>query len=103
MLVRMHQAKTRLSELVERALSGEDIVIARGDTPVVRLTPVRRPDHPQPGRMADVLAPMTLDDFRPLDNAALQELGFDALLDTDPAPNGADDLGPESGQPRDIP
>lgn len=37
----MHEAKTRLSQLVERAASGEDIVIARNGKPVVRLVPVR--------------------------------------------------------------
>ena len=36
----MHEAKTQLSKLVERAQAGEDIVIARNGTPVVRLTPV---------------------------------------------------------------
>lgn len=33
----MHDAKTRLSELVAAAERGEDIVIARGGTPAVRL------------------------------------------------------------------
>jgi prevent-host-death family protein len=37
----MHEAKTNLSRLVERAESGEDIVIARGGKPAVRLVPVR--------------------------------------------------------------
>jgi prevent-host-death family protein len=36
----MHEAKTNLSKLVARAQAGEDIVIARNGTPVVRLTPV---------------------------------------------------------------
>lgn len=36
----MHEAKTKLSQLVERAEAGEDIVIARRGKPVVRLTPV---------------------------------------------------------------
>lgn len=36
----MHEAKTKLSQLVERAESGEDIVIARNGKPVVRLVPV---------------------------------------------------------------
>ncbi len=36
----MHEAKTKLSQLVERALSGEDIVIARNGIPVARLVPL---------------------------------------------------------------
>ena len=39
--VGMHEAKTRLSQLVERAEAGEDIVIARNGRPAVRLVPVR--------------------------------------------------------------
>ncbi|PTL58384.1 type II toxin-antitoxin system Phd/YefM family antitoxin [Paraconexibacter algicola] len=38
--VGMHEAKTKLSQLVERAEAGEEIVIARRGKPVVRLTPL---------------------------------------------------------------
>jgi len=38
----IHSAKTNLSRLVERACAGEDVVIARGATPIVRLVPVGR-------------------------------------------------------------
>jgi prevent-host-death family protein len=37
----MHEAKTKLSQLVERAEAGEDIVISRNGKPVARLIPVR--------------------------------------------------------------
>ena len=36
----IHEAKTNLSRLIERAERGEDAVIARGKQPVVRLVPV---------------------------------------------------------------
>lgn len=36
----IHQAKTTLSQLIERALDGEDVVIAKAGKPVVRLIPV---------------------------------------------------------------
>ena len=36
----MHDAKTHLSRLVERAEAGEDVVIQRNGKPVVRLVPV---------------------------------------------------------------
>jgi antitoxin (DNA-binding transcriptional repressor) of toxin-antitoxin stability system len=39
-IVKVHQAKTTLSKLIEQALAGEEVVIARGDTPVVHLAPV---------------------------------------------------------------
>jgi prevent-host-death family protein len=36
----MHDAKTHLSRLVERAEAGEDVVIQRNGKPVVRLVPI---------------------------------------------------------------
>ena len=41
----VHAAKTNLSKLIERAEAGEEIVIARGKKPVVRLIPVGVPAH----------------------------------------------------------
>ncbi len=37
--VNMHEAKSNLSKLVERAERGEEIVICRAGTPAVRLVP----------------------------------------------------------------
>jgi prevent-host-death family protein len=36
----VHDAKTNLSRLIADALAGGDVVIARGNVPVVRLVPV---------------------------------------------------------------
>ena len=41
-VVNIHDAKTRLSQLVARAERGERITIARGGTPVAELGPVPR-------------------------------------------------------------
>jgi prevent-host-death family protein len=38
----MHEAKTQLSKLVERAEAGEEIVITRHGKPAARLVPERR-------------------------------------------------------------
>jgi prevent-host-death family protein len=38
--VTIHAAKTQLSKLIEAALSGEEVVIAKGNKPVVRLVPL---------------------------------------------------------------
>ena len=40
--VTIHAAKTNLSKLIEAALAGEEIVIAKGNKPVARLVPVTR-------------------------------------------------------------
>ena len=39
--VTIHEAKTHLSRWINRVLSGEDVVIARGKVPVVKLTPIQ--------------------------------------------------------------
>lgn len=38
--VTIHNAKTNLSKLIEQAMKGEDVVIAKGAKPMVRLVPV---------------------------------------------------------------
>ncbi len=37
----MHEAKTHLSQLVEDAMAGKDVVIAKAGKPLVRLVPIR--------------------------------------------------------------
>ena len=52
MKVTIHSAKTTLSQLIERAHRGEEIVIARGDVPVARLVPIiDRPPRRKPGTL----------------------------------------------------
>jgi prevent-host-death family protein len=50
--VNIYEAKTRLSELVERAESGEEILIARAGRPVARLVPLQVASERRPGRWA---------------------------------------------------
>ncbi|MGH7024083.1 MAG: type II toxin-antitoxin system Phd/YefM family antitoxin [Caulobacteraceae bacterium] len=40
MIVKIHQAKTQLSKLIAAALEGEEVIIARGDKPLVKLAPL---------------------------------------------------------------
>lgn len=50
--VNMHQAKTQLSKLIERASAGEEIVIARAGHPVARIVPlVSRTEPRKPGML----------------------------------------------------
>ena len=46
--VNLYEAKTRLSELVDRAAEGETIVIAKAGTPMARLVPL----PPEPPKRA---------------------------------------------------
>jgi prevent-host-death family protein len=51
-VVNMHQAKTHLSRLVDQALEGQEIIIAKSGKPLVKLTPIDRHRAPRrPGSM----------------------------------------------------
>jgi prevent-host-death family protein len=43
--VNLYEAKTRLSELVEEAAKGNEIVIAKNDKPLARLVPLAKPSR----------------------------------------------------------
>ena len=59
-MVNMHEAKSTLSQLVERVLAGEEVVIARAGRPVARLVAYAAERAPRrPGALAGkiVIAP----------------------------------------------
>jgi prevent-host-death family protein len=41
------EAKRRFSELVQKAMLGEEIVIAKDNKPAVKLVPLGKPEHPR--------------------------------------------------------
>lgn len=47
--VNIHEAKTHLSRLVDRAAAGEEIVIARAGRPAARLVPLSEARRPRRG------------------------------------------------------
>ncbi len=51
-VVNTHQAKTQLSQLIERAMAGERIVIAKAGKPKVLLSPLPSTEPRRPGRLA---------------------------------------------------
>ena len=65
----VHTAKTRLSQLIAAALRGEEVVIARGSKPVVRLVPVAQSGF-RLGVMAGELGDAP-DFLEPMDGAEL--------------------------------
>ena len=80
----MHEAKSNLSKLVDRALEGEEVTITRNGTPVARIVPLeqRRPS------LNDVRGiwkgKVRMDDtFAPLPDW-LQDL-FDGTAEDDPS------------------
>ena len=52
MSVNVHEAKTRLSQLLERANAGEEIVIAKRGKPYARLCPLEPRPWRQPGLLS---------------------------------------------------
>lgn len=62
----IHEAKTRLSQIIEQVESGGEAVIARAGRPVVRLIPIQTPpDRRVLGRLAGQFK-LPVDDSQPL-------------------------------------
>ena len=40
----IHEAKTHLSKLIQKALAGEEVIIANAGKPVVKLVPIEQPE-----------------------------------------------------------
>jgi prevent-host-death family protein len=57
-VVNVHEAKTNLSRLIEQALRGEEVIIARNGTPAVRLVQVDQDAARKPWRESGQLAGM---------------------------------------------
>jgi prevent-host-death family protein len=51
--INLAEAKTRLSDLVDRAAAGEEIVLSRAGRPVARLMPLAEPMPRRPGIRRD--------------------------------------------------
>ncbi len=48
-IANIHQAKAKLSHLIELALAGEEVQIARAGEPLVRLVPIQLDTQPRQG------------------------------------------------------
>lgn len=46
-IVNIHEAKTQLSRLVEKAVNGEPFIIAKAGKPLVKVTSLEAPKGPQ--------------------------------------------------------
>lgn len=76
MQVTVHVAKTNLSKLIEAALAGEEVVIAKGDKPVVKLVAIKRAPFKfgilagqLSGQPPDFFEPMSEDELRAWEGA----------------------------------
>jgi antitoxin (DNA-binding transcriptional repressor) of toxin-antitoxin stability system len=67
----VHKAKSMLSQLVEEAASGKEVIIARGKIPVARLVAIKPPKNRKPGTMkgrlrakAGAFDPLNVDELK---------------------------------------
>ena len=77
--VSTHQAKTQLSQLIKEACSGQEIVVCRGDLPMVRLVPVSEAEftqRPKVGTITSEEVTVLEDAFLPLSDDELKDWGL---------------------------
>ena len=73
----VHEAKSNLSQLIRKACEGEEVIIARGKKPVVKLVPVGNAAQQRiPGGFEGKIS-WTADAFDPLTDEEMRELGFE--------------------------
>lgn len=62
--INIHEAKTRLSQLIARAQKGESFIIAKAGKPMVRVTPIDSPEPAQQKRLGFLAGQFSVpDDF----------------------------------------
>ncbi len=67
--VNIHEAKTQLSKLIQAAVNGKEVIIARGNKPVVRLEALPEAKNERKiGNAKDLLVFMSDDFDEPLDD-----------------------------------
>jgi prevent-host-death family protein len=73
--VNIHEAKTHLSRLVERAAKGEPFVIAKAGKPLVKVTALDTPAARQVRRLGFMAGQIDVpDDFNRMGNPEIEEL-----------------------------
>lgn len=72
MTVNIHEAKARLSELIDLLEKGETVVICRRNRPVAELRRYAEKEKSRPVGLCPELAPLTDDFFAPLPDEWLE-------------------------------
>ena len=73
----IHETKTNLSKLIQKAREGEEVIIAKGKEPVAKIVPIRIADRPRkPGRFKGKIS-WTPDAFDPMTDEELRDWGLD--------------------------
>ena len=73
----IHEAKTNLSKLIQKARDGEEVIIAKGKEPVAKIVAIHVAERPQkPGRFKGKIR-WTENAFDPLTGEELRDWGLD--------------------------
>ena len=73
--VNMHEAKTHLSRLVEKAAQGEPFIIAKAGKPMVRVVAIDAPEKKPLSRLGFLKGQITV----PEDRAAFKAIGAEEI------------------------
>ena len=72
--VNIHEAKTHLSRLIERAVAGEPFVIAKAGKPLVKVVAINAPEE-QPSRLGFLKGQFTVpDNFKDIGREEIEEM-----------------------------
>ncbi|CAN5389345.1 type II toxin-antitoxin system prevent-host-death family antitoxin [soil metagenome] len=77
MLVNIHEAKTHFSKLINDVLSGQEVIIARGGKPVIKLVPYAEETKTRKGGQFRDLIHISEDFDAPLPDDLLNLFGND--------------------------
>ena len=73
--VNIHEAKTHLSKLIEKAVNGESFVIAKAGKPLVKVIPLNAPDAEQVKRVGFMAGQITVpEDFDHMASIEIEHL-----------------------------
>ncbi|MGE0283760.1 MAG: type II toxin-antitoxin system Phd/YefM family antitoxin [Rhizobiaceae bacterium] len=74
-VVNIHEAKTQLSRLVEKAAKGEPFVIAKAGKPMVKVVPLDTPEQKKPQRIGFLKGQFQIpDDFNEMGAKEIEEM-----------------------------
>lgn len=75
--VNIHEAKTHLSRLVERAALGESFIIAKAGRPMVKVVPLDEAAKPQQRKRFNIMPPQEVpDDFDEMGREEIEKMFY---------------------------
>ena len=74
-IINIHEAKTNLSKLIEKAVQGESFIIAKAGKPLVKVTRLQAPEPAQVKRLGFMQGQLSVpEDFDRMGSADIEQL-----------------------------